>query len=138
MSGYWHYTVPPFYFSIGATAISSLVYIYQVQGVQTSAVYTPLGIFMISMISILTLFGQLLQGLAYEYEKASRVAVFYYLQVFLVFLQGKVFALINPYLSYLDMIFFHTKVGGIEIIGATLIICWNVAVGMLKLFRYIQ
>jgi drug/metabolite transporter (DMT)-like permease len=108
MSSKCHFTIAPFYFSLGCTFCSSLLFIWSSQGKVNKAEYGVIVIITICAIGLITFIGQLLQSLAYEYEKASRVAVFYYLQTFLVFL--------------FDYIFFGTTYGMIEIFGAFLIV----------------
>jgi len=124
MSSKCHFTVAPFYFSLGWTVVGSFLYIFSVQGQTNEVEYSSLALSLLITIGLITFIGQLLQALAYEYEKASRVAVFYYLQTFLVFLY--------------DYFFFGTTYGVIELIGAFLIIGWNLIVGVMKFMGMLE
>ena len=124
MGGKVHFTVAPFYFSLGCTITSTILFLINVQGRSIQATYTWFSVFLIGVISLFTFIGQLLQSLAYEYEKASRVAIFYYLQTALVYI--------------FDFLIFSTVFGTSEIIGTILIIGWNFIVAILKFWGYLE
>ena len=124
MSSGCHFTIGPFYFSLGCTVIGAIIFMFSVQGETNDVRYDLIGITLIVTISLVTFVGQLLQALAYQYEKTSRVAVFYYFQTFLVF-------------TY-DYFIFGTQLGVIEFFGALLIIGCNFIVASLKFFGVIK
>mmetsp|Transcript_16966 Transcript_16966/g.18946 ORF Transcript_16966/g.18946 Transcript_16966/m.18946 type:complete len:211 (+) Transcript_16966:335-967(+) len=124
MGGKVHFTIAPFYFSLGCTFTGTILYLLNVQKTTIDVTYSWFGILMIATIAVLTFIGQLMQSLAYEYEKASRVAIFYYLQTALVY-------------GY-DYIFFSTVFGTFEIFGTVLIVGCNFTVALFKFCGYID
>ncbi|CAI2367232.1 unnamed protein product [Moneuplotes crassus] len=122
MGGKLHFTVAPFYFSIGCTVTGVLFFLIDAQGTTYNVRYNWADILMILVVSMSSFLGQLMQALAYEYEKAAKVAVFYYFQIFLVFMY--------------DLFIFKTSFGYIEILGAALTISCNFCVALLKFLGY--
>ncbi|CAI2373296.1 unnamed protein product [Moneuplotes crassus] len=119
-----HFTVPCFYFSLGTTVTSIIFYLYNIQGTPHSAKYDWYSIMLIMFASFFQFAGQILQSLAYQHEKASRIAVFYYFQTALVFMY--------------DYFFFSITFGSLEIIGAVLIISCNFTIALLKFFGFLE
>ena len=124
MGGKVHFTVPPFYFSLGWTITSSILMILNKQGQTFKPKYDFYTIIIITIVSLSTFIGQIFQSLAYQYEKASRVAIFYYLQTALVF--------------FSDYLMFSTTFGYFEIIGTVLIIGCNFTIALLKFLGYLE
>ncbi len=93
-----------------------------VQGTTYDVKYGWADYLMIFVVSLSSFLGQLMQALAYEYEKASKVAVFYYFQIFIVFMY--------------DYFIFSTSFGYIEILGAILTISCNFIIALLKFLGF--
>ena len=107
MSGQLHYTVSPFYFSLGGTCISSVLYLLSNKHENIQPIYNLETFILLVSIGAISMIGQIFIALAYENEKASKVAVFFYLQMVLIVV--------------LDYTIFSTKLAMIEIIGGALI-----------------
>ena len=118
MSNKCHYSIPPFYFSIGCTVLGFLMYIWEQNSGREKTVYDNLAIFLLLVISCITFVGQITLVLAYKYEKVARVTVFCYMQTLLVMIY--------------DIIFFGHSLKLLEIIGAILIMGCNFTVAILK------
>lgn len=108
MSTMCHFSIAPFYFSLGSTILGSVLYVIHSASAPPPVVYNWQAVLLLVALSILTFIGQITLVLAYQYEKAARVAVFSYLQTFLV-------------TSY-DVMFFGNSIGLLEAVGAALIL----------------
>jgi len=103
-----HYSVSPFWFSIGCTFLSPIFSADWMTKAETTTTYTGELVFLISIASIGSFFGQVFQSRAYQLEKAGRVAAFNYLQIVTGFLW--------------DILFFKSHLKLTDIIGSLLII----------------
>lgn len=122
MSSKCHYSIAPFYFSLGSTILGGLLYQINVQDTKSIMEYDFTTIVLLLIISLVTFTGQITLVLAYQYESAARVSVFSYLQTMLVMVY--------------DASIFGTQIGASEIAGAILIIGCNFIIALCKFLNW--
>ena len=88
-----------------------MLYLSNLSDTKSVTEYNLVTILLLIVISIVTFSGQITLVLAYQYENASKVAIFSYLQTFLV-------------MTY-DSLFFGTTFMATDFIGAGLILGCN-------------
>ena len=81
MRGDIHFSVSPFWFSIGCTFFSPIGSAISMRKVETTTTYDWQLIGFITLASVGSFFGQVFQSRAYQLEKAARVAATNYLQI---------------------------------------------------------
>ena len=80
-----HWAIAPFWYAIGCTFWSQIVFYIQLNGShnddpsKTSAVYDFKTIWLITLASVFSFFGQVFQSRAFQLEKTARVAALSYL-----------------------------------------------------------
>lgn len=124
MSEKCHYSIASFYFSVGSTILGGALYMINMKQNKSLVEYNFTTIVLLILVSLITFVGQITLVLAYQYEKAARVAVFSYLQTFLVMVY--------------DTTFFGTAIGFTELVGAVLIIGCNFIIAVMKFVGVLQ
>jgi drug/metabolite transporter (DMT)-like permease len=119
-----HYTLSPFWFSMGLAFVCPLFFINQLRLEPFTTTYTLELCGLIAIISLSLFFAQLLLSRAYQLEKAARVATINYLQIVTAFLW--------------DFLFFNTKLKSTDIIGSVIIIFFIFIVTIARATGYIK
>ena len=113
-----HYSVSPFWFSIGCTFLSPIFGMQQMSTKPSTYSYTGEVLVYMCIASVASFFGQVFQSRAYQLEKAARVATMNYIQIVTGFLW--------------DILFFKSKLQVLDIIGSLLIILTLFTITVLK------
>ena len=119
-----HWIVAPTYFGLGISCIVPIFMFISTSLTMHLTNYTVMIGLLILVMYILGWLGQMLMSKALQIEVAGRVTVINYFQIVLLFAS--------------DVVFFHSKINWLDVVGTILIIGCNLTIGILKFLSIIQ
>jgi len=119
-----HYVVSPIYICIGGCIGCSMLVLLVNSETNTHTNYNLRIIMLIIMVGIFGALGTVLVTLAFQYEKAGRLAIFTYLSV--------------PYSLLVDYFYFKIDLNLYNLLGASLIVFGSATITFLRGFGFIE